>query len=755
MLKRALLIALFTSCAAALTCPSAAAFDKNKLPALNFDKESKEPVVINGDTVEYNEGGKMASANGNVIITYQDLKVTCTKAIFHSDTKEVVAEGDVVLTQGRNFFKGERVIYNIETKTGTVLDPNVYIEPVFYGKGEKAEKLGQDDYYIKRGYVTTCDHEHPHYRIQSKQLNIYLDDRVTAKNILFFVGDVPIMYFPYYSHSLKDYHPGVTVVPGKNSDWGYFVLTSWRYYINENLRGRIHIDYREKRDFSYGITTNYGTEKYGSGLFRFNYFDEKKYNIWSNRPYEESNSPKGKDIERYRAQLRHKWQMDPVTQAVAEFNKMSDPNVIKDYYIRDYQRDMVSNNYASVIRTDAFYTTSFLVQKRMNRFDSVVEYLPQAKLETTSIKFGKSNFYYDGEVSAANLNKVEASPVNSVATTNRFDTKNQLSYQSNLFGWLGVRPFTGTRQTYYSRDLDGQNDLIRGNFFTGVDLNTRFYKTYNINYKGMNMDINGLRHVISPTVEYYYSHRPTVSSSKLGQFDEIDEVTFANVISPSLENKLQTKRMVGDKMETVDIARFVVGTDYNFGFEDDKGGKLGNYSLSLESKPYNWLRILSNSVYNPHSARFDSFSFNFVGNPELDFDNQDLRETVYTDFRRKTWGYAGGYRWDNDLGSLLEGQFMFNVTPKWKVTAYHRLDLKRFGTAPDGTPKKYINSMAEQEYRLSRDLHCWIGDFMYNISRDHGHTFMIVFRLKAFPDVPVEFEQNYNPPMFGSSLPPG
>jgi lipopolysaccharide assembly outer membrane protein LptD (OstA) len=104
LLKKALPIILLAACAV-FVCPSASAIDKNQLPALNFDKESKEPVVINGDTVEYNEGGKIASANGNVVITYQDLKVTCKKAMFHSDTKEVVAEGDVVLTQGDNFFQ--------------------------------------------------------------------------------------------------------------------------------------------------------------------------------------------------------------------------------------------------------------------------------------------------------------------------------------------------------------------------------------------------------------------------------------------------------------------------------------------------------------------------------------------------------------------------------------------------------------------------------------------------------------------------
>ena len=138
-------------------------------PDFNIDKNSGEPVVINGDTVEYSESGKAAIANGNVVISYQDMKSTCKKAVFHADTKEVSAEGDVKLTQGKSLLNGERMVYNVETKSGTIIKPDVFIEPTYYGAGEKAEKLDENHYYIKQGYVTTCDLEKPHYRVQNKK----------------------------------------------------------------------------------------------------------------------------------------------------------------------------------------------------------------------------------------------------------------------------------------------------------------------------------------------------------------------------------------------------------------------------------------------------------------------------------------------------------------------------------------------------------------------------------------------------------
>jgi len=42
---------------------------------------------------------------------------------------------------------------------------------------------------------------------------------------------------------------------------------------------------------------------------------------------------------------------------------------------------------------------------------------------------------------------------------------------------------------------------------------------------------------------------------------------------------------------------------------------------------------------------------------------------------------------------------------------------------------------------------------VYNIKRGSEHTIWVVFRLKAFPDMPFEFEKRYSPPNFGTLLP--
>lgn len=722
-----------------------------------FAEEKKEPVVINGDAVEYLEEGKVATATGNVVIAYQDMKLTCKRAVFHVDTKEAYAEGDVVLTQAENYFKGEHVVYNFETKTGTVLKAKGHIEPWFYCAGDKAEKVGDTEYRLKRSYITTCNKPRPHYRLQSRQINVYLGEKVTAKHILFFVENTPLLYMPYYSHPLNENRPRVTIIPGMNKEWGLFLLSAWRYYLNEDFKGRIHLDYREKRDFASGFDLFYGIPNMGEGTMRTYYTHERRLQrkrAWKRWADPEDDLPT-QEKERFRIQLRHKWQMDPSTLATVEYNKMYDPDFIKDYFKRDFQRDMTNNTYASVIRTDRYFTTSFLAQKRVNRFDSAVEYLPELKLNTRSLRLRDTNFYYTGEVSGANIDRKFASPTDLDDDVRRVHTDNQLAYQTVLFNWLSVRPFTGTKQTWFSKDRDGSQDVFRGDFYTGVDFSTRFYRTFNVKSNILNMEIDKLRHIVSPTIKYNYTHDPTIPSSRLQQFDGVDSLSFQSVVSPSIENKLQTKRTVGGKIQAVDIVRLVVGTNYNFGFKEDKGSRLSNYDLSLESRPYNWMRLLSNAVYNPHKDKFESFSFNIAGDPDADLDNINLREEAYSDIGKKRWSYGGGYRWSNDVSSQLEGELMFNITPKWKLTTYQRFDFKKFVSDPSSGTRKIINDQAEHEYRLSRDLHCWIVELVYNVTREQGDTIWVIFRLKAFPEVPLEYEKAYNRPKFGSQLPPG
>ena len=92
--------------------------------------------------------------------------------------------------------------------------------------------------------------------------------------------------------------------------------------------------------------------------------------------------------------------------------------------------------------------------------------------------------------------------------------------------------------------IEDRNNIVRGLFRTSLDVGTKFYRIwddYKTNFAGLN--INGLRHMITPTITYLYQARPTFPASNLNQFDpSIDDLYRINQLEYGLENKLQTKR---------------------------------------------------------------------------------------------------------------------------------------------------------------------------------------------------------------------
>ncbi len=681
--------------------------------------EEKEPLVCNGDRVEYFQDEKKIMGEGNVSINYKDIRITCNKIEVFTETKDAVAYGDVKLYQDNTVFQGEKVYYNFNTKKGQVIDVRVEGMGPWFGRGESAEKFDEKRSRIKNGYITTCDQEKPHYRIKSNRIDVFFDDKIVARNVVFEVGNIPLFYMPYCSYSMKGKYPSFVFIPGHSRKWGFYMLTAWKYELQEAGSdamfslppGKLHLDYREKKGFAHGIDQDYFVKGLGQGRFRYYYMEERD---------KEKASELRTETQRYRVQLKHRWQATDNTLAMLEYHKMSDIDFLKDYYYREeYEKENQPRSYLSVVSAFENYTLSALVQKRTNSFFTETERLPEIKLDLKSQRIKDTSFYYKSDFSAANLNnKIAYSDVDE--DTRRLDTYNQLSYVTKL-GFLSVTPYTGVRQTYYSDDKFGNEDQVRGIFYSGLDLSTKFYKIYDVTTNMWNLDINKIRHIITPTINYKYIHNPTISSSKFSTFDSIDSIVRDNTVTVGIENKFQTKRKEKEEFNTSDLGMFLFTGDYNFKPEA-AGSQWSNFKFDMELTPYNWLRFESDATYEPASRDFKTVNFDLVTS------NKDL------------WSFGLGSRYEQNSIHELTSQFTFSPSPKWQIRTYGRYDFKKVIDASS----KRTNDFVEQEYALVRDLHCWTGEFALNIK--DGYSFWVIFRLKAFPEVPFKFSSSYRGP---------
>jgi LPS-assembly protein len=666
-----------------------------------FAQDSLPPgaaVDLTGDTVEYTTDGQKMLAKGNVILHYNDVKLSCDEIQFERAAQIADAKGHIRFVTKDGELRGDNLHFNFGTMQGTFDESNIYMAP-FYGHGKQISKVSDKKIEMHDSYITTCDLDKPHFRLFSKKIEVYPGDKMVARNTRLMLGNVPILYIPKFSQSLKDKEPFVTITPGYDKDWGGFLLTKWRYRLNDNAKGRIHLDYRERKDLAEGADFDYNTKRFGSGVMRTYYMNER--NITSDRIWQKRPSPTI-ERERFKAEWRHKWDIDDKTNAIWQYYKLSDRDFLKDYFEKEFNKDSNPDTFFLLTHALPQATLSLRSDVRVNRFESITERLPEVQYDMPSLKLGESNFYLRDKTTFSNLALKDASPSEVHRDTMRLDTDNEFSYPTKL-GILEFRPFVGGRNTYYSKTLDPEKyNSIRGIFRTGASLSTKFYKVLDVETNAMGLDIHQLRHILTPSVTYEYDHEPTVSASQLDQFDTIDAFDNADFLTFAIENKLQTKR--NDK--TVELLRAIVSTDYRLK-DDPLGGGFNQITHEADFRPTDWLTLYSDSIYDTRKDHLQTANFD-----------------LYVNGGTK-WRAGIGKRYDHDVDDQITADFLYRFNPLWSCKIYQRFDLDR------GLNK-------EQDFTLTRDLHEWIMDIDLNNKRDEGTQLLFVFTLKAFPEMSID-----------------
>ena len=752
------------------------------LSALPAWAAEKEPVSIKGDNMEYFDHLGKVVATGNVEAVYQDTKLTCDRATIYTQTKDAYLQGRVRLMQLEGLLKGEEIIYNFETRKGTVLEAEGEMGP-WRTKGDRAEKISPDSFLHRNGALTSCDFEEPHTRMKAREVRVFLDDKVVLKDVVMYLGPVPAFYLPSYTHPLDDKRPRVTIIPGKDKQWGLFLLTSWRAYLHENLQGRIHVDYREQMDLASGLDLKYKLPEGGHGVFRSYYTHQRdlhREHLWSSLYGSDRGDPTT-ERERSRFQLRHVWEVDEFTKATLEYNRAQDATVVKDFFEREFEENTVNPaSYFQIVHSSTWYGLTFLVNKRANRFETVTQQLPFVSLNLRPMEIpwlpgfegwinhldrGRdpqptelANWFYQSTFEYEHSNVADVREGNE-ASLLRLDQKHEIYSPMRLLRRFNFRPFFKFRQSSFSRGLIETAPQFRQSGGVGFDLSSKLFRVFDIETNLWNLNIHRLRHVMTPNLRYEYQGKPTLSADR---FLRSDGLAKSNILTPSLEHKLQTKRSSQAGGKTEDLARFITTMPYDLEGASGVGGEWQPVAMDLEMLPYSWLRLESDAQIDPHIGKFTTINADLLvlsSGAAQGWTGRNIGEVTNTDTGEEMelpWATGLGWRYQRNTSAQMTFETEFNLGRKWRAGIYQAFDVKRFvtetSTTGDRTVKK-IYDFPEVEYRLRRDLHEWTGELVYNVRRGQGQTLLLLFRLKAAPELPFEFERSYHRPKAGRNFP--
>ena len=684
----------------------------------------RPPIVCEGDRVRYQQNGEVIVGEGNVRLAYKTLELTADKVTVYVARKEAFAEGNVILTQGDNVITTDKLRYDFIKEQGFMAPGAGYYQP-WFGRAENVETEGKQKVGFTDGFATTCDLNEPHYRLQAGSFAIYPDDKIVAHNVVFYLGDIPLLWLPYYRRSLKDRCRGFFLYPGYKSSWGFYFLSGY-HWCAPGLFTTFHLDYRYRNGLAYGFDGRFYIGDKGAGEWQTYYLKDQNYDEGG-----ESGAR-----ERYLSEFWYRHNFPANIRANLSLHYLSDDSLRREFFRKEYDSDSQPSSSLFLNKRADNWTVSLEALARLNDFYEVNEKLPEATFDVKEIQLWDTNFYYQGANSFTSYRKKEADRSSTAYHADRFDTYHQLTYSDKYFGWLNIFPAVSIRETYYSRgpgrteeeeagggdgeeadpsptpaptpDPPDRKDFWRRVSGFNLGISTAIYGIFPAENEWLR--IHKLRHVIEPSINYYFTDQPTVTADEIYQFDSIDKISRQNYTRLKLRNILQTKHLEDDKERSWNLIDLILSTNMaTYPDRDNNGRLLTNLESDLEITPLEWIGLDLELSYDFYDREIDEETLDLWVRPEHD-----------------NWWISLGhnYRRSKDR-NRLSSEFYFRINPKWAAKFYGRYSFEK-------------ERFEEESLTIYRDLHCWDS---YLRLRYHEETkefeAFLSFWIKAFPGAPI------------------
>ncbi len=345
-------------------------------------KTEDPPIDIKAESIEYDTLNHIVIARGKADIKQLDQRITADEIEIHLDDEiiyvsggaRIERSGDVIYFSSGTFYK--QPAYpdgKVKTSTPTFTTAGEIIEVKGFAQSWifSAKKVNiSNKRYIARhnGRFTTCQAPKPHYTITTNRLTIQPGKFVSATNAVFWIGNVPVFYLPYWWKGIGPGKLNVHVEPGYNSIDGFYAKTTAIYDFSDYVRTKFLYDYYSIRGSGYGIeSTQSIPDRMKSTVYLYTI---KEYDV----EYKTTTN-------RWTAQSYLWGQLPRDWSAQSEINFSSDESFNESYNSSSWnpvQSEINSNLYFTK-RTTYSYTS--VGASRRQRFDSTTrEYLDKQRV---------------------------------------------------------------------------------------------------------------------------------------------------------------------------------------------------------------------------------------------------------------------------------------------------------------------------------------------------------------------------------------
>jgi LPS-assembly protein len=677
-----------------------------------------------------------------VIVGDTNTTLMADKVSYNAQTGIATADGHVIVEQSGMMWVGNHVRYNSKThliESGAFRAGKL---PVYAQGDWEQANLTNKTYTATNIYVTSDNIAKPDYYVKASRMTVVPGKYIEAWNAVLYVKGVPIFYYPYYRRNLGLHANTFTAQPGDDSTFGPFVLGTYSWWLNDNADGKIHLDYRGLRGVGVGPDLNLHLDRWGEAQFKYYYLYDQDPNksIENNTNYQDFGP-----IPHNRQRFYMGWQATPSTNLnlKAMVNYQSDQLVLHDFFQGDYAENPQPNTFVEGNKYWDNWSLDALTTPRINSFFDQVERLPDVQLNGLRQQVLTTPVYYESQSSAgyyqryfAATNTLFGAPSNTPAAFNapRLDTFQQLLLPQTFFGWLNVTPRVGGRVTWYGPETGpaGTNAVAtRYVLNTGLDTSFTLSQLWPDATNGL-FDVDGLRHIIVPSLSYAFIPQPNVAAPNLPQFDtllsslmvlpiefpdynDIDAIERQNVIRFGIRNTLQTRR----DGQLDNLLDWNLMLDWNL----NPNGQTNSVFLQPQKtfddlysdlifKPRSWITFQSQMRYDINDAHLN-LSFNQIALTPNDRWSLGVGH----------WYLRNGFV---DAGAnIISGSLYYRLNENWGLHAME------YFNAQNGR-------LQEQYYGVYRDMRSWTVALTFRVINNTGGQpvdfgFAFSISLKASP----------------------
>jgi lipopolysaccharide assembly outer membrane protein LptD (OstA) len=713
-----------------------------------------DTVAYQSNEINYYVARNRIVLTGAARIDHQTTVLLAEDIIFDPDEQILEASGNPDLREKEDRLVGAHLSYDLEGKTGTI-DGGVttFEDGLYYGDHIVREQDGA--LKVSHGTYTTCSDPNPHYRLVSHRMKIYMDDKVVAKPIILYIGEIPVLALPFYVFPIrKERHSGFLLPQlelGITEGEGKFVRNFGYYWApSDYWDASVWADYYELTRWIGHVETRYKRRYMLSGSVEASFMQELVYNK-----------------RRWDLKFSHRQEMGRVWTAGASGDFRSDATYASD------SNQSIQESLNRSLRSQLWvrgrwsrYSLGVTVDRREQLdAETIDELLPKVDVTATQQPIVGPDQELPGYASwlkrisfgwsARAVNDRDKAGDETVVRQG-VGVKGSLKGTGKYLGWLSLSPRLNFRQDWYDRDKEGTEFPGRFTYDAGLSARTTVYGTFFPGVAGL----SALRHIVEPSASFSWT------PEFLQYFDENGQDRFYRFsgfgstprskksVGLSLVNKLQAKLGSGESERKVDnLLRLSTSTSYDLKKDDRPWSDL---VTGLEVRPGPAVSMRWNARHDAYDGAIENSTVtatvNLSGQPSAVSAEPWEDRVAQTDspadqLRREleagSMGSLPGDRaWDGSLtfrysrgadptnaSYWIDGGLAFSPSERWRLNYSLHYDLDE-------------GEVASQEYTIYRDLHCWEAQFT---QRYYDGEWQYYFRIsvKALPEIKAESGQRF------------